>query len=522
MDTDELNSGTTPARTTVEFQRPALSSICVHRWPSVAKLVPLAQFMPCDSKQMVKNGLLSPNPFANLVKYVVFSIQPRMSCADHEIMKTGKPILIALALLGLATLSSPLSTAFAQGPLTPPGPPGPTMVTLSQVEPRFPIFSLPTNLTTSGAYFLTTNLTVAPGYVGDGITISVSDVTLDLHGFTLTGVSGTTYTPPNGITVANTASNVDIRNGKLDSWGGSGVNAPGASNCTVIGCTATGNGIAIQVAGIALGNTCIVKDCIASGNGSGISVMDNCIVTGCTASANNGNGIIINNNSTATGCTASENPIYGIGCSRNCSLSGCTASGNRFGLYVYANGTVTGCTASGNSASGISALFNSTVTGCTASGNSDASISAVYNCAVTGCTASGNSANGIEAFIFCTVSGCTAGGNSGNGIELFQLHSGGGSFNTVIGCTASGNSLNGILIDSGGVQNRIDGNNVANNSGYGINPTSINQGNVIIRNSAPGNTTGAYFGTTGNNDYAPIQAPGTTTGNWTSNPWANF
>ena len=77
-------------------------------------------------------------------------------------------------------------SAFAQGSLTPPGAPAPTMKTLQQVEPRTPISALPFTISNSGSYYLTANLTGAAG--SDGITILASDVTLDLNGFTMTGV----------------------------------------------------------------------------------------------------------------------------------------------------------------------------------------------------------------------------------------------------------------------------------------------------------------------------------------------
>lgn len=46
-------------------------------------------------------------------------------------------------LIGLGCFSLQILSADAQGSLTPPGAPGPTMLSLSQVEPRTPISSLP-------------------------------------------------------------------------------------------------------------------------------------------------------------------------------------------------------------------------------------------------------------------------------------------------------------------------------------------------------------------------------------------
>src|SRR5438445_13129756 len=95
----------------------------------------------------------------------------------------------AALLLLLSTINHQLST-HAQGSLTPPGAPAATMKTLSQVEPRTPISSVPFAITNSGSYYLTTNLTGTGG--GAAISITTSNVTLDLNGFTLAGLGTST------------------------------------------------------------------------------------------------------------------------------------------------------------------------------------------------------------------------------------------------------------------------------------------------------------------------------------------
>src|ERR1039458_5869229 len=120
-------------------------------------------------------------------------------------------------------------SAFGQGALYPTASPAPTMKTLQQIEPRTPISALPATITVSGSYYVTTNLTGIAGST-NGITILVSDVTLDLSGFTLLGVAGS----GSGITVPSSVENLAIRNGGLDSWGGNGIATLNADRKSVV------------------------------------------------------------------------------------------------------------------------------------------------------------------------------------------------------------------------------------------------------------------------------------------------
>src|SRR5262245_59525261 len=82
-----------------------------------------------------------------------------------------------------------------------------------------PISSLPFTINQPGSYELTGNLTGASGQ--PGITISASNVTINLRGFALIGVAGT----GNGIMVSGPQRAIAIRNGTVRDWGTSGVNA---------------------------------------------------------------------------------------------------------------------------------------------------------------------------------------------------------------------------------------------------------------------------------------------------------
>jgi hypothetical protein len=123
-------------------------------------------------------------------------------------MKRHISSLAGLAML-VAMINFPPST-FGQGSLTPPGAPAPTMKTLAQIEPRTPISSVPFTITSPGAYYLTTNLTVSSG---NAISIATNGVTLDLNGFIIssTAASAAGY----GIFLNTALRNIKIVNGLI-------------------------------------------------------------------------------------------------------------------------------------------------------------------------------------------------------------------------------------------------------------------------------------------------------------------
>src|SRR5262249_13744653 len=120
-------------------------------------------------------------------------------------------VALALALL-LSFLNSELSTSYAQGSLTPPGAPAPTMKTLAQIEPRTPISSLPFIISKPGSYYLTTNLTTT---LSNAITISTNCVPLDLSGFTITSTATNAFNGGAAILIGSGLSDLTIFNGHI-------------------------------------------------------------------------------------------------------------------------------------------------------------------------------------------------------------------------------------------------------------------------------------------------------------------
>ena len=208
-----------------------------------------------------------------------------------------------IVILLLSAVSIPLS-AFAQGSLTPPGAPTPTMKTLAQVEPRTPISSLPFTASASGAYYLTTNVNASSG---NGITVTAGNVSIDLNGFALTG-----NTSSIGISITSTASNIIVKNGSITGW---------------------------QVGIFAGANNNLLEDLVVSGcTGFGIDCNNTALVRDCVSSFNVGNGILVFGGGQVLHCEASSNGGYGIqmisGIVRDCRV----ANNSTSGIYLNGNG----------------------------------------------------------------------------------------------------------------------------------------------------------------------------------------
>lgn len=248
-------------------------------------------------------------------------------------------IVGGLALAGLLVLS-----LFAvAGNLEPTAPPGPTMKTLDQVEPRIPISQadIPKTINTPGSYYLTEDVSSA----GTAITIIVDDVTIDLAGFSLVG-SGSDY----GICM-NGRSNVEIRNGTVRNfWCGIYEVSSNGRGHRVIDVRAISNGSR----GIYLpGSGHLVRGCTAGNNGTSATSPVYGIYTG--------GGSTITGNTAHHNGTLAPNAVYGISASSGSTITGNTAynngssaTGTVYGIYANIGSTVTGNTAydNGTGASG--------------------------------------------------------------------------------------------------------------------------------------------------------------------------
>jgi hypothetical protein len=318
-------------------------------------------------------------------------------------------------------------------------------------------------------------------YIGSGITVSISGVTIT-NGSSLATGSGFynlgTTTLTSSIITGNFSSNVA---GGIENNTGS---------LTITDSTVSGNSALNNAGGIL--------------NTGGTVTITNSTVSGNTA-LNNGGGIYNNGGTVAI--------------TNNSFINGNTATWHGGGIYNWA-GTVTATdsTISGNTATtfggsyggGIRNLANATITNTTISGNTaengGGGIASSGPLTVTNSTISGNSVSiggigggGIYNSSTLTATDTTISGNT-------ATFNGGGIYNNTGTVTSTNSTINSNTAawDGGGIFNddiatitntTISGNTATTDSGGGIfnnNGTLTVTNSTIVRNTAPAGTGGGY------------------------------
>jgi hypothetical protein len=414
---------------------------------------------------------------------------------------------------------------------------------LQQIEPRIDLQNAPASavtttdanyqfiITQAGSYYLSANLGVTKP---NGILINAAGVTLDLNGFEISRASGS---GGNGIEIAPTSQRAAVRNGSIRGFtnGIDGLpsfvlfGAPGCSfrdlrvgGCTNIGISAPAGAVLESclaqnnrgVAGIRAGIGASLTNCSARNNSPcdvGIFADFGSTLNNCTASSNVGNfGIFVRGGSSLTNCSAILNVgdasrSAGIGSGEHCTLIGCTSTSN-----------ASNAPPSGDTGMGFDLGNYNNVQKCTAGLNRGNGFLAGFGARISDCSSTENGAlelgvgSGISTLVRSVVSRCTANANTTSGIVVQ-----GGSI--VSECTANTNGTGaGAGIDSrGGSGSRIEANQARDNAGTGI-ATNSTSSDIVIRNSAGGNTVANFSPASGAN-FAPLQSPSTAT-----NPLANI
>ncbi|MCB2156468.1 right-handed parallel beta-helix repeat-containing protein [bacterium] len=268
---------------------------------------------------------------------------------------------LRLAVFCTALALALTSICSAQGPLTPPGTPAPIMKSLDEIytaaEASGPI-GIPINqetvpggavatflITEPGSYYLTENLTGEENK--DGISVTADDVTIDLHGFTLTGV-------PNSKIAINAASSSNFRvsNGTVRTWpeggvvgyihtridgllvydcGGAGISTSGSAimrNCRVVSSASTA---------YYAGDLAYLENCTAaSGDGAGFAFGGGCVIRNCTAINNGGVGFAQGSGggSILENCVSNLNNPDGFSLCAGNIVRNCVAYKNTTGIYL--------------------------------------------------------------------------------------------------------------------------------------------------------------------------------------------
>ena len=349
----------------------------------------------------------------------------------------------------IACVAGMAGSGLAQGNLTPPGAPAPTMKTLQQVEPRIDVMTLAGDASTEiiinspGSYYLTDNLGVTKTF---GIMINVSGVTLDLNGFVISGTGGGHLF---GIDIKEGAGGVTVRNGTIIGYFSRGV------NCRM----PYGHGYLFEKlnisdcgTGMLVGESARILDCRVhdSDGGDGIWAAAGASISGCTVVNNPSHGIFTEGGSRISDCTALTNGLKGIKVLNNCVISGCAVQDNQDGgIQAGSNTSISDCTANNNDGTGIISGNNSSIRGCSVMNSQGSGITAGHSSSIIGCLAQANTGSaGIKVGNGCVVSECAAKENIGSfGIQA-------GTSCSIKNCSASlnkgtGNISYGIFASNG-------------------------------------------------------------------------
>lgn len=393
----------------------------------------------------------------------------------------------ALVMLVVVSLASTEAEPLLAGPLDPPrGPVAPTGVTQ--------ILELPAIINTPGAYRLARDITMTASV--NGITITASNVSIDLDGHVLDGgaIGG------EGILLSGSLKGVTIENGTISNWTGAGIfQGFGADTGVVIRNVRCAD---LGFEGIRLNDSdAMVIECVVSNTaGQGIWVGSNSRVINCKTVSTGAEGILVGSSSVITGCVVEGANqtigVAGIAGGIECVVENSTASTNNSGGFALgASALMRGCNASNNAAPAVpvQSMVIDTRSGAIIDffqqsapwAGKRKGKSVVDPVAGLFTTEGVGAAEGFIAGQSSRIFNCVANDNSGAGFIL-------GPGSSIVGSVASTNGGDGIVI---GDDTDVNDNHVSGNFGNGIvlnadgthcegNYISVNGGDGIQINDA--------------------------------------
>jgi parallel beta-helix repeat protein len=374
------------------------------------------------------------------------------------------------------------------------------MKSLSQIEPRTLIATLPATLAAPGSYCLVTNLTGAAG--SHGIIIAADNITLDLNGFTLLGATESL----NGIHLQGPRHNITIQNGTVANWE-TAVEGNEGSQSRIHQLQTIRN----RQSGIVAGAASILRQCLVASNGAfGLSIGEEGLVEDCVATANGLHGIVTRAAASVSNCNSTKNRGDGFFLTADSSMTGGRALRNGgSGITAASDVQIHFSSAAENQGKGIAAGPSAQIHNSSFSRNLDAGIIAGPDSQIIGCKANAN-AKGIQVDVRSTIRNCTAKSNGGDGIIVT-------SECVVVGngCSNNFSARDSAGIHATGTDNSIQENHVSSNDrGIAVDAP----GNLVIRNSASNNTLN-YF-VIGEQTIGPIFTERAV--EQATNPWTNF
>jgi len=279
------------------------------------------------------------------------------------------------------------------------------------------ILEAPFTITEPGSYRVARDLTV--DQVVDGITVSTSDVTLDLGGHTLDGQGVGVH----GIVVPGDRKNVVIRNGTLVNWtlngvflssstgvdggiledlrirdvGGVGVRDSGASppgKVTIRRCRIDGAG----AQGIWVRDRAVIESCeVTRATGVGVQLGAHGVVSDSLIYENTGDGVTGGAHNTIRDTKIALNGGDGVLFGDDASIRRVDAEENDgVGVQVGEQSVIADSTINGNGGDGVSVGFFSSVARCTINGNGDVGARLTGGASISWCHLSDNAGVGIR------------------------------------------------------------------------------------------------------------------------------